>query len=139
MGILCPSTNLLDRDILLIQCQMQTSFQIQVILHLLYATMLCVKEDQSKILTGIKIHLLIYVQYFDNKVGYQSLSCKENGELQGKWWFLHQKSSKLMNRVNCYSNTVTNIYSCGQFCLDARPIKRHIATYTVFYCPGWKR
>ena len=55
---------------------MQTGFPIQVILRLLYAHLLCAKEDQSKILTGIK-KMLIYLKYFVNKVVYQSSSCKE--------------------------------------------------------------
>ena len=79
-GIFCPSTISLDGDILLMHCQMQTGFLIQVILHLLYATLVHVyaNENQSKILTHIK-RFPVYLQYFDNKVAYQPSSCKKMG------------------------------------------------------------
>ena len=53
-GIFCHGTILLDGDILLMHCQMQTDFLNQIIFASSVRNFVMCKENQSKILTGTK-------------------------------------------------------------------------------------
>ena len=60
-GLATCDINFTEVRSILMHCQMQTGFLIQVILHLQYATLFYGNEDQSKILAGIKTFADIFV------------------------------------------------------------------------------